>query len=341
LSPACSVIVLNWNGRQHLQACLESLRLQSYRDSEVILVDNGSADGSAAFVRDRFSWVRLIELPRNVGFCGGNNAGIKAATGKYIALLNNDTEADPHWLAELVAAAEAAPDAGSCASQMLLYDRRDLLDSAGNECAANGVAAKRGHLQRASDHVTPRDVFGACAGAALYTRALFEKVGMLDEKFFMIFEDADLGFRAQLAGYRCIYVPTARVYHKVNSSIGTYSRNYVYFGHRNLEIVYLKNMPARLLIRSLPAHLLYDLMAFVFFSLRGRGGAFLKAKLDVIRWLPETLKARRSIQSRRRIPDQQLWRMLERSWLRQRWAEKAPRGLRNLAGAGHSSLPFI
>jgi len=322
--PTCSVIVLNWNGKQHLGACLESLRRQTYRDFEVILVDNGSTDDSVAYVRREFPWVRLLALENNVRFCAGNNAGIRASLSLFVALLNNDTEAETNWLAELMTAAEAIPEAGSFASQILMFDDRQAIDSAGNEYAANGAAAKRGHLSKAGSFDKPMPVFGACAGAALYRRSMLDDVGLLDEDFAMIFEDVDLGFRAQLAGYACVYVPTARVYHKVNATIGRYSRDYVYYGQRNIELVYFKNMPTRLLIRSLPGHFLYDMFALIFFAWHRRLGAYLGAKLDAIVALWRIFPVRRRIQSGRRVSDQTVRQLFTRGWLRKRWLEKGP-----------------
>jgi GT2 family glycosyltransferase len=320
--PTCSVIVLNWNGRHHLRSCLESLKRQTYSDFEVILVDNGSTDGSADYVRQEFPWVRLLALERNMHFCAGNNAGIRISVSRYVVLLNNDTEAEADWLAELVAAAEATPEAGSFASQMLMFNERQVIDSAGNEYTISVAAAKRGHLSEAGSFDKPIHIFCACAGAALYRRAMLEDVGLLDEDFGMIFEDVDLGFRAQLAGYSCLYVPTARVYHKVNATIGRYSYDYVYYGQRNIELVYFKNMPARLLIRSLPEHFLYNILALTFFIWHRRLGAYLRAKIDTILALPRIFRARRRIQSGRRISNQSVKQLFARGWFRKRWAEK-------------------
>jgi GT2 family glycosyltransferase len=318
----CSVIVLNWNGRRHLCACLESLHRQTYRDFEVILVDNGSTDDSVEYVRREFSWVRLLAFEKNLKFCAGNNAGIRNSLSKYVALLNNDTEVETVWLAELVAAAEATPEAGSFASQMLMYNDRQMIDSAGNEYTASGAAAKRGHLSKAGSFDKPMHIFGACAGAALYRRSMLDDIGLLDEDFAMIFEDVDLGFRAQLAGYRCVYVPTARVYHKVNATIGQYSRDYVYYGQRNIELVYFKNMPARLLIRSLPGHFLYNVLALIFFAWHHRLGTYLRAKISAVLAVRRILLARRRIQGGRRVSNQTIEQLFERGWLRKRWVEK-------------------
>lgn len=324
-APACSVVVVNWNGRHHLDACLGALRRQTFRDFEVLLVDNGSSDGSLELVRASYPWVELVALPDNRGFSGGNNEGIRRARGRYVALLNNDTEVEPDWLAELVGAIEARADVGLCASQVLFFDRRDTLDSAGDYFGTNGVAGKRGHLEPAARYPEPQEVFGACAAAALYRRSLLDQIGLLDEDFFLIFEDADLSFRARLAGHRCLYVPSARVYHKTNASIGTYSHTYVYYGQRNVEYVYLQNMPLPLLLKYLPAHLFYGLLAAAFFASRGRLWSFLRAKAAVLASLPAVLRKRRLVQSRRVVTIAELDRLFSRGWLARRWAEKGPR----------------
>jgi GT2 family glycosyltransferase len=323
--PTCSVIVVNWNGRHHLDTCLGALRRQSFSDFEVILVDNGSTDGSTDHVREHHDWVNVVALPENRGFCGGSNEGIRRARGKYLALLNNDTEADPDWLRELVSGLERQ-EVGFCASQILFYDARTKIDSAGDEFAINGVAHKRGHLEDSSGYSEPTEVFGACAAAAIYRRSMLDDIGILDEDFFLIFEDVDLSFRARSAGYRCVYVPTARVYHKTNASIGTYSHTYVYHGQRNLELVYLKNMPLPLLLKYLPVHLLYNLLALAFFAGHGRLWSFLQAKGSALRHLPSTLRKRRAIQSQRAISNRQLDELLTRWWLSRRWAEKGACG---------------
>lgn len=325
--PTCSVIVLNWNGRHHLGTCLASLRRQTFTDFEVIVVDNGSTDGSPEYVRSEFPWARVIALERNLKFCAGNNAGIRTSLGEYVVLLNNDTEVEADWLAQLVAAAEAAPDVGSYASQMLMFEDREVLDAAGNEYAGSGAAAKRGHLAKAVEFDQQARIFGACGGAALYRRAMLDDIGLLDEGFAMIFEDVDLSFRAQLAGYPCLYVPTAKVYHKVNASIGSYSHDYVYYGQRNIEFVYFKNMPTRLLIRHLPGHLLYNGLALIFFASRRRLGIFLRAKIDALLALPRIFRQRGGIQRGRRVSVQTIEQLLAHAWLRQRWTEKAPRSL--------------
>ncbi|MFC4550043.1 MULTISPECIES: glycosyltransferase family 2 protein [Halorussus] len=305
MNPTVSVIIVNWNGREYLGPCLESLQAQSFTDFETIVVDNGSTDGSVSFVEHNFPTITVVELEENQGFCGGNNAGIKRANGDYIALLNNDTVVDSKWLAELVDAAETT-DADFFASKMLLYDDRDVVDTCGDYYSTLGVAGKRGHLDDAEKFKNYEEVFGACAGAALYSRELLEDVGLFDEDFFLSYEDVDLGFRARLRGYRCLFVADAVVYHHLSSTIGENSETYVYHGQRNLEYVFVKNLPSRLLIQYLPRHLLYNAIACFYFTFVGQWRAFFRAKCHALMALPTLLQKRREIQQRRQVESMEI-----------------------------------
>ncbi|MGD8969515.1 MAG: glycosyltransferase family 2 protein, partial [Anaerolineae bacterium] len=201
--PAVSIVIPNWNGVGHLPTCLESLRRQSFQDFEVIVADNGSTDGSLALLSRDYPEVQVLDLGENRGFAGACNAGMQAARGAFIALLNNDTEVDPRWLAEVVAAFERHPEAGMVASKMLLFDRRDVFHTAGDFYRVDGLPGNRGVWQRDEGQYDEEEyVFGACGGSAAYRRAMLEQVGLLDEDFFFSCEDVDLAWRAQLAGWR-------------------------------------------------------------------------------------------------------------------------------------------
>jgi GT2 family glycosyltransferase len=326
--PLCSVILVNWNGRAHLPACLAALARQSFRNFEVVLVDNGSTDGSIEYLRERHPEVLLVCLGRNTGFAAGCNAGISKARGEYLIFLNNDTEAETTWLEELVSAARDHPAAGFFASKILFFDDHSRIDSAGDELGTNGVAQKRGHRRADAGFEKSEPVFGACAAAALYRRNVLAEIGGFDEDFFLIFEDADLSFRAQLAGYSCVFVPSARVYHKSNASIGTLSETYVYYGHRNLEFVFFQNMPASLLLRFLPTHLLYDALALLHFAARGRAGAFLRAKASAFREIPAILRKRRRVQRSRRRTPREVRALVSPGWLKDRWRLRRLRPLK-------------
>ncbi len=332
--PTVSVIVVNWNGKNLLFACLQSLQRQTFKDFEIIVVDNGSTDGSIELIQNHFPEAQVIALNTNLGFSAANNIGIQRARGRYIALLNNDTEADPRWLEELVKALDTRREISFCASKMLLHHQRDLADACGDFYSVDGIGGKIGHLQSATIYSEPREVFGACAGAAIYRRELLEELGGFDEDFFIAHEDTDLSFRAQLRGHRCLYVPTAIVYHKLSATIGAESPTYLYYGHRNAEFVYFKNMPGPLLWRSLPLHLTLDLALLLFYVRRGQAGPFLQAKLDAIKALPTILQKRRRIQQQRVVSNDYIAGLLQKSWLPQAIRKKLGQGIHQALKAG-------
>jgi len=316
-----SIVIVNWNGRHLLFDCLSSLRNQSLKGLVVILVDNGSTDDSLSFVRQHFPEVRIIALKQNLGFAGGNNRGMESCSSEFLALLNNDAIADQFWAERLLAAASRR-QVGIVASKVLLASDPGLLDSAGDGMTTAGVAYKQGHLEPADQYRTSRAVFGASGCAALLRRSMLEDIGLFDEDFFLLYEDGDLCFRAQLRGWEAVYAPEAVVHHQLNASIGTLSRTSVYYGQRNIEYLYFKNMPGMLLWKYLPAHLLNDLLACLYFSWKGRLLSFLRSKISFLATLPAVLRKRKAIQSKRKITVRDLDRLLERKWLRSRLAGK-------------------
>jgi len=293
---AVSVIIVNWNGARLLGECLDSLRAQTRQPDEVLVIDNGSEDGSQALLRERYPEVTLVEMGRNTGFSVANNVGLRRARGEYIALLNNDVLLDAAWMERMAGALAADAALGSCACKMLFYDRRDTLDSAGITMGADGNSVNRGINQRdGATYAESARVFGACAGAALYRAALFADIGLFDEDLYIYYEDVDLSFRAQLAGYDCLYVPQAIAFHHHSASGGRLGKKHYYLTRNNL-IVTLKNMPTPLLRRSLPRILGHQLQQALFLGLRGQAGTYTQAHRDVLRMLPGTLRKRRAIQ---------------------------------------------
>jgi GT2 family glycosyltransferase len=318
--PEVSVILVNWNGKHFLETCLTALRRQTFRDFETILVDNGSEDGSAIYVRANFPEVNLVALSDNRGFCGGNIAGYEQARGQVIVLLNNDTEADEHWLGEIHKASQDFPRAGSFASKMLFFDDRKRIDNCGFAVTKAGTAVDLGRDERDGPAwAEPREVFGACGGAAAYRRSMLEDVGFLDPEFFMTFEDLDLSFRGQLQGYECIFIPRAIVYHRLGATRKKNPAHDVFFSQRNIELAYLKNMPLGMILGSLPHRLVYELGGAAYFTKLGVGTAFFKAKMDAIRRLPSMLRKRKELQRRRILTNEQLRSMLLRYRLRSKW----------------------
>lgn len=242
-APLFSVVIPHWNGIKFLPTCLDSLRAQTYPNIEVIIVDNASTDGSQAFIKEHYPWVRLIELPENRGFTGGCNAGMQAAKGEIISLLNNDTEVEPTWAAAVMDAFERHPEVGSVASKMLLFDRRDHIHTTGDYFTVNGRAGNRGIWEKdTGQYETEEYVFSACGGSSAYRRVMLDTIGLLDDDFFFLMEDVDLGWRAQLAGWRCLYTPKAVVYHHLSATGGGVTASY--YAGRNTLMLLAKDVPA-------------------------------------------------------------------------------------------------
>ncbi|MFN8533801.1 MAG: glycosyltransferase family 2 protein [Dehalococcoidia bacterium] len=313
MKPAASVIVPNWNGLAHLPICLGALARQTRHDFETILVDDASTDESVRYVEDAFPAVRIVRRSRNGHFCRAVNTGIDAARADTIVLLNSDTEAEPTWLDALLTSLDAHPEAGMATSKLLLFDRRTVLHSAGDFLRLDGRPGNRGVWQEDRGQFDQSTwVFGACGGAAAYRRAMLDEIGRFDEDFTAYCEDVDLSFRAQLAGYRCVFVPEARVYHHVSATGGGAGASFLC--GKNFVNVVVKNMPAGLLRRHWPkivaAQLALSLDALR--HLRHRSArAWLRGQAAAIGQLPAMLAKRRRIQAARRTSIPAIEAMLE------------------------------
>ncbi|MGE5618269.1 MAG: glycosyltransferase family 2 protein [Sphingomonadaceae bacterium] len=299
--PLASVVIANWNGRVHLERCLAALASQSLDRFEVILVDNGSTDGSAEMVSERFPWVRLIVCPRNLGFAAANNVGILASAAQFVATLNNDTEPRPDWLERLLAPALADDGVGMVASKMVFAHRPGTINSAGIALDPAGIAWDRlgGEPDRGGGAV--EEVFGPCAGAALYRRAMLDEVGLFDEDFFAYLEDLDLAWRARLAGWRALYAPDAVVTH-VHSATGVEGSPFksYHLGRNKLWTIF-KNYPAPQIFLALPLIVAYDLAATLYGVISRRDFASLEGRLAGMIGLPRQWSKRRRVQRMRRV----------------------------------------
>jgi len=298
-----SVVVPNWNGARHLPTCLESLRRQTHPHVEVIVADNGSTDGSLELLARDYAWVRVLALGENRGFAGACNAGMREARGEFVALLNNDTEAESGWLEEVVAAFQRHPEAGLVASKMLLFDRRDLFHTAGDFYRVDGVPGNRGVWEKDEGQYDREEyVFNACGGSAAYRKSMLDQIGLLDEDFFFSCEDVDLAWRAQLVGWRCIYAPRAIVYHKLSATGGGATASF--YDGRNFIYLLAKDYPGdlwrthwRAILRAQLHITLEALRAW-----RGKAAqARLRGQLAGLLSLPRMLRKRRAVQRSRTV----------------------------------------
>ena len=322
MNPDVSLIIVTWNGRHFLEACLSAVEAQQGVTFETIVVDNGSDDGTADFVGERFPSVRVMSLPRNLGFAGGNNAGAATARGRYVAFLNNDTVAEPGWLSALRAGLDEAAGFALTTSRVVYMHDPSRIDSAGDGVVRWGGAFKRHHGAPAHVASQSEEVFGVCGAACLMPRAVFEELGGFDEDFFASHEDVDLSYRAQLRGYRCRYVAEAIVRHHGSATMGKVSEFAVFHGQRNLEWMYFKNTPASVLVRSLPGHVMYNVAAAVHFARLGRLGTFVRAKIAALAGTPRIIRQRAEVQRTRRVAAGVIWARLERRWLATKRREK-------------------
>jgi GT2 family glycosyltransferase len=311
VEPLASVIIPSLNGAHLLPACLDSLHSQSYASLEVIVADGASTDGTGKLLAERYPRVRLVRLQRNRGFTGNVNAGIRAARGDVLLLLNNDAQADPEWVSASVQALMEHPRVGAVASKVLYSDGRTI-NSAGDVLGRDGVPRQRGNGESDGprwDEAGP--VFGPMGGAAAYRRAMLADVGLLDELYFIYLEDVDLAFRAQLRGWPCVYQPRARVSHRGGASGGGVLESF--YNGRNLVRLLVKNMPTALMPRVLPGFLRFQAQRTTHAAEAWRGGAAratLRGQLAGLMELPGHVAARGQIQKSRRLSDERVWELL-------------------------------
>ncbi len=330
--PRVSVVIPTWDGAALLRPALLSLRAQTLRDFEVVVVDNGSCDETLAMLAGEFPEVRVVRFPENRGFAPAVNAGVRAAGGGIVVLMNNDVEAEPGWLAALVGVLDLKPDVGLVASKMLSARDPARIDSAWD---AMGLAPYNvGHGEPDGPRFNlGREVLSACAGAAAYRRELFERVGYLDEDFFAWFEDVEFGIRARLGGYRCWYEPAAVVRHHGSATAARMPDRKIFLLIRNGLILFFQTMPLRRAVPWGPVILLWPWLDPIFYGrplrLTARGWfAFWRA-------LPRVVRNRRRIYAARTAPVGELLAALENPWDDIRKAARAlPRRLRVLLGGG-------
>ena len=327
-APVASVIVINWNRRELLRQCLRSLSEQDFREFEVIVVDNGSSDRSLEMIQNEgFDTVHCIRNEVNRGFCAANNQGIEAAKGRYVALLNNDAEPDRRWLGELISALETRPDVGMAASKILDFRDRGLIDKAGHLIYPDGQNRGRGTGERDHGQFDRLEETAWPDGcAALYRREMLDQIGGFDEDFFAYADDAELGLRGRIAGWSCLYVPTAVAYHHHGSTLGRHSEQRLFLIERNRVWLAAKLFPWRLLLVT-PFYYGVRVALTAFATVLGRGElgraadsisayrllkCLIKANIAALGGLPNMLRKRRHINTIRKLSAAEVTRLIRR-----------------------------
>ena len=307
-APLLTVTVLSYDGRHLLETIMPSLARQSFRDFEVIVVDNGSRDDTTAWLSEHWPQAQVVAVEENVGVTAALNVCARAGRGELVGLFNNDLELDRACLGELVRALREHPEAGWAGGKLLSFEDRSTLDGAGDLFAWSGSGARRGHGERdAGQYDEPSTIFGACGGAAIYRRSAFARVGEFDEAFFAFYEDVDWNLRAQLAGLQCRYVPTAVAFHMGSATIGRGLSDFTrYHIWRNTLWVIAKDLPAGALVRHAPQLLLGQAINFAV-ALRDRKlTIWARVWRDALGGLPRVLRLRREVQARRQISAERL-----------------------------------
>lgn len=267
-----AVVIPNYNGIQYLETCLDALRKQSFRDFQIILVDNGSTDGSLELVGKKYQEVEILPLPENLGFCWAVNEGIRKAEAAYVILLNNDTQVFPEFVEQLYLQIRAHERAFSAGAMMIQAHNPGKLDAAGDYYSALGWAYARGKGKPPEKYRRARKVFAVCAGAAIYRTEILREIGLFDEEHFAYLEDVDIGYRARIAGYENWYCPEARVYHVGSGTSGSrYNQFKIRYSSRNNVYLLHKNMPILQVILNLPFLIVGFGAKLLFFALKGYG----------------------------------------------------------------------
>lgn len=299
---------------EHLESCYNSIRRQTYGDFEIIMVDNNSKDDSVKFTENNYPEIKILKVNYNSGFAKAVNGGIKISSGEYILLLNNDTEIKEDFLEEMMKGFKDE-DTGSVACKMLNFYKRNIIDDAGDFIKLKGSPYARGHGEEdIGQYDRQKYIFGACAGAAMYKREMFDKVGLFDEDFFAYYEDVDMSFRMQIAGYKCFYNPMAICYHKRGATTKTMTGFETMLCEKNLVALRIKNYPLLMLLKCIPYFMIVRIKRYYLFLTKHSGSLFFSAVKGYLRGLielPGSLKKRRYIQNSRKVSREYLESILK------------------------------
>ena len=303
-----SFVTPHWNKLELLRKALKTLEEQTYQDFEIIIIENGSTDGSVEFIKNNYPAIHLIELPENIGYAPAANLGIQHAAGEYIAFYSNDVYSDRCWLERMVRALDTHPDIGFCGCRILSNENPELIYAAGDTYTLGAYPFNLGKGEKDGEKFdTEREVFCVCTAAALFRKTVFDEVGPLEDIYFAHGDDTDLCLRAQLAGFRGLYVPDAIVRHEGSASSNVASRDFIFRTNRNAVMTFVKNYPFPLIVKHLPQIVKTFVVSLM---LTPHRMAALQGRLSVLRYLPYLLKRRGEIQRSRRAPLDHIEKMM-------------------------------
>jgi len=310
--PKVNIVILNWNGKENTINCLESLKLTTYSNYKVIIVDNGSTDGSVKYFKNHYPEIELIENKENLGFAEGNNVAIKRILGrkeiKYICLLNNDTLVKPGWLEYLVSALESDENIGSCQPKILSLINPEIIDAVGISINKYGLAGQDGNNEKdLGQYNKELEIFGVCAGAALYRAKMLNQIGLFDKDFFAYYEDVDLAIRARLFGWRSVCVPQAVIYHIHSATLGNESPFKKYLLERNSYYYVIKNLPPKVIVLFLISKFRSGFFTLIELSKNRKFElvkSLIKGNLDAIRNIPLIVSKRTEIQTKKTVSEE-------------------------------------
>lgn len=319
--PLVSILIVNYNGGSVLNKCLESLYKTEYSEFEVVIVDNGSTDESVKLIRKNYKHIKLVEAGENLGFAVGNNVSLKYAKGKYVVLLNGDTEVEPDWLNKMVAFAEEHKDGGVFSPKILFFENRKIINSAGGVCDFYGFSPLRGTFEKDSKLFSqPCEVFYAHGAAMMVRKDLFDKIGFLDETYFIYHEEFDFCWRARLYGTKVYYVPESVVYHKLKQR-NFYKKEKLaqrqFLVKKNRIRTIIKNHKSlSLVILALFVNLFVSFGEIIYLVFKGdfeSPKGIIKAFFWNLKMLPDTLAKRKEVQSLYRVPQSEVLNLMRKT----------------------------
>ena len=311
----CTIVIVSYNTWGCVEKCLLALSKQTFSDFDVVIIDNDSDHQSPPSILNIIPRTSLIRNTNNQGFAGGNNqAFAQSPKANWMILINPDAYPEPDCIAHLMHAAEANPGVSLFGSRLYVAGTSNCIDGDGDRYHISGLAWRDRRRSKKQRLKKPYEVFSACAAAVMIKSDLIKQHGGFDEDFFCYMEDVDFGFRMRLFGQRCLLVPDAVAYHVGSASSGGQHSDFaVYHGHRNLIWTYVKNMPGALFWLFLPLHLAINLLAIIWFMLRGQGRVILRAKVDALRRLPHMWRKRKRIQRQRVASLADILRLMDKS----------------------------